>query len=184
MSTGEGSSFPITRLASKYAQMQRDGRILSNRASIDIVRARVAQLAERIDLNDAPDRMARIKQLWDEYTSKLDGGMDIEAHSVRLRLDTEFEKQTNDYAAWKQMLEVLDLDSKLVEREVKIVKEIQAILTAEDAYQLAAKLLGAVINAVDDPKAIKRIQFDFTRIIGENPDRRSGSGSDEVIDAS
>ena len=60
MTTGSGSSFPLTRLAAKYNQMTGDGRVLSNRRAIEIVRMRIQQLAARIDLNEAPDRMARL----------------------------------------------------------------------------------------------------------------------------
>ena len=75
---------------------------------------------------------------------------------IEAALDAEFEKAYHDYAAWKQMFEALALDSKMVESEVKIVKEIKAIITAEDAYELSAKLLAAVMRVVDDPKKIGR----------------------------
>lgn len=183
MTNGSGSSFPLTRLASKYVQMQRDGRVLSNRSSIEIVRTRIQQLAERIDMNDAPDRFATIQKLWEQYTEKLDLGFDLEAQRLRIELDAQFKKAGDDYAAWKQMFDALDLDRKMVESEVKVVKEIQAMLTAEDAYQLAAKLLGAVLDVETDPEKLKLIQYRFARIIGENPDRRAGSGSGDYIDA-
>lgn len=183
LTTGAGSSFQITRLAAKYNQMQADGRLLSNRASLEIVRHRITQLAERIDLNEAPDRMARIAEMWREYRKKRAARMDIEAELVAAEIDNEFEAAYTDFAAWKQMFEALDLDKRMVESEVKIMKDIQAIITAEDAYQLAAKLLGAVIHVVTDPAQLRQIQWEFARIVGEQPEQRSSGSSGQVIDS-
>lgn len=191
MTTGSGSQFPLTRLAASYNRMMKDGRVLSNRQSLEVVRKRIEQLAERIDLNDAPDRMAKISELWRKYVDCVDGGQSTEAHRLRGDLDDEFEKAYHDYAAWKQMFEALDLDRKMVESEVKVLTQIKAILTMEDAYELSAKLLAAVMRVVDDPKKLKQVQYEFTRIIGESGDRVApgygeedgGGGGEEVIDS-
>ena len=190
MTTGSRSQFALTRLASSYNRMMKDGRVLSNRQSLEIVRRRIEQLAERIDINDAPDRMEKINELWIKYTGLLDRDQHTEAHLTRKELDEEFEKAYHDYAAWKQMFEALDLDRKMVESEVKVLKEIKAILTAEDAYELSAKLLAAVMRVVDDAKKLKQVQYEFTRIIGESGDGASeghdedawGSSGEEVIE--
>lgn len=190
MTNGSGSQFALTRLASSYNRMMKDGRVLSNRQSLEIVRRRIEQLAERIDINDAPDRMSKISELWEKYTGFMDHDNRADAHLTRLQLDDEFEKAYHDYAAWKQMFEALDLDRKMVESEVKVLKEIKAILTAEDAYELSAKLLAAVMRVVDDAKKLKQVQYEFTRIIGESGDGASerydedagGGGGEEVIE--
>ena len=166
--TGSGSQFPLMRLAATYNKMMHDGRVLSNRSSIEMVRKRIAQLAERIDMNEAPDRLAKLNELWEEW--KTLKGKSNEQYAVEIELDAEFEKAYHDYAAWKQMFEALDLDRKMVESEVKVLKEIKAIITAEDAYELSAKLLAAVMRVIDDPKKLKQVQYEFTRLIGESGD--------------
>lgn len=183
MSTGATSTFQLTRLAAKYQEMLRDGRILSNRHSLEIVRHRIQQLAERIDLDDAPDRMQRLSELWKEFRELDDKGLRLEALAKAVEIDQEFERAYHDYAAWKQMFEALDLDRKMVEAEIKVVKEIKAMMTAEEAYEFAAKLLGVVINVVTDPAQLRRIQYEFSRVIGENPDRGVGRSSAEIIDS-
>lgn len=175
--------------------MSTDGRFLSNQQSLEIVRTRVRELANRIDQNQAPERLATLRELWDEYIRLEDRGNHLESKAVRNRIAEEFEAAYHDYAAWQQMFEALDLDRKMVESEVKIAKELKAILTAKDAYELAAKLLASIIEAAtsliaDDSiraKFLKRIQYEFARLIG---DRRSdqgdegpGGGGGEVIDS-
>lgn len=185
------AEYPLVKLARKANQMQTDGRLLSNRASLEIVRRRIATLQERIDLNEAPDRLARIQRLWGQFKIDRKAKDDINVTIDVAAIDEEFEAAFTDYAAWRQMFEALDLDRKLVDSEVKVLKEIQAVLTAEDATLLAAKLLGATINTVnymDIPTEtrvmfIRRIQYEFTKLIGDRPDPGPGTGSEEDDDS-
>ena len=178
MTTGGGSSFPLTRLAAKYNQSKTDGRILSNRHSIEIIDHRILQLMERIDANDDPERFNKIKKLWEEYRQLIANGKELEAGLVARQIDAHFEAAREDYLSWTQMFHANEVRRKMVDSEVKVAKDIQAILTAEDAYELVAKLLGSVIQVVDDPNQLKRIQYEFAKIVGDTP-----VGRDGVIDA-
>jgi len=161
------ASFPLVKLADKYRKMQEDARILSNRASIEIVRSRIQQLAERVDLEDAPDRLQKIGDYWADYMEAKYHGKPVDMAVLEKKINKEMEKAREDYLIWTQMFEAIDLDSKLVEREMKVVKEIRAFLTAEDAYDLVAKLLAVVTDVVDDPQKLKLIQYKFTKLIGD-----------------
>ena len=187
--SGNNSQFQLTRLAGKYLEMQTDGRLLSNKASIEVIRKRITDLAERIDMNQAPDRLANIQKLWFEYKSKKG---EPDEKLAMIALDEEFERAYHDYASWKQIFEAIDLDRKLVESEVKIIKDIHATLTAEDAYKLTAQLLAAIISTVQGTPEIpdhtkinflKRIQYEFTRIVGEKLDPRHRGSSEQDSDA-
>lgn len=187
--SGKESGLALTRVASKYIEMKGDGRLLSNRASIEVVRDRIRQLAERIDLNQAPDRLANLKKLWDDC--KYHRGQPDEKIYMDY-MDEEFERAYHDYASWRQMFEAIDLDRKLVESEVKIIKDIKAVLTAEDAYELTAQLLAAIITTVNAAEDIpdkaklyimKRIQYEFTRIVGGQSAHGVGRSSPDDCDA-
>jgi len=191
MTTGSKAQFPIVRLAAKYNQMLADGRVLSNRQAIDIADIRIRQLLERVDVDEAPERVAKLYGLWGEYMDAKKAGFSSEAAMLEKRIDDEFEKIYHDYQAWKQIFEALNLRSQWVEREVKIATAINAVLTAEEAYQAFAKLLSAAMNVVgDDPKKMKRLQYEFSRIIGERSDRVAepdvaeigGGGGEGVIE--
>lgn len=181
MSTGASSSFPIMRLASKYREVQKNGNVLSNRAAIDIVDVRVRQLLERVDLGEAPDRVIKLYSLWQEYRAAQSAGRTDDEMTLRAQIDNVFEAVYHDYKAWEQVFGALDVRRKMVESELKILKEIKAIITAEDAYELAAKLLAASMNVIgDDPLKLKRLQYEYTRIIGERSDLAGeASGGDD-----
>lgn len=185
--SGSGSSFPLTRLASKYIQMKSDGRVLSNRQAIDIIDERVVQLLERIDLNEAPERLSKLYELWQDYTAARKDHRTTEAGILADQIDEIFDKVYHDYKAWEQMFNALEVRRKHVESEVRVLRDIHAVMTAEEAYEMTAKLMAAVISAVDDPQTLKRIQYEFTRIVGDVSDdaaqrleRETGSGSGET----
>lgn len=187
MTTGKGSEFRITRIAAKYNEIQENGRILSNRNARDIIWKRVEELAERIDTNQAPERMARLQRLWVDYREKHSEGREMEAVIVARKIDDEFEAAYHDYAAWKQMFEALELHSKMTEGEVKIMKDLKAIMTYEDANLLVAKVMAVFLRILqDDPKKLKEAQYELTRLTGdfgdivdEGFDQGVGSGSAE-----
>jgi len=193
--TGENSRFQITKLAAKYNELTKSGQFLSNRQALEIIRSRVRQLAERIDLNEAPDRLAKLSRLWAEYREQRKNGAELEALKTAAQIDEEFQAAYHDYAAWKQMFEALDLDRKMVESEVKIAKDMRAILTAEDAFHLEAKLLASIIQAASEiildeklrAKLLKRIEYEFARLIGDGDfgeaEERFERSRREIIDS-
>ena len=178
MTTGERSSFPLLRLAASYRKMVNDGGVLSNRKAIDIIDARVVQLLDRINVDEAPERVAKLYNLWGEYNQARQAGRETEALSLAGKLNDEFEKIYHDYQAWKQMFEALDLRGKMVEREIKILGQIKALITVEQAYEMAAKMLAASMKVIgDDPKKLKELQYEFIRITGERSDLVESDGS-------
>lgn len=181
MTTGSRSRFPIVRLAARYNKMMTNGQVLSNRAAVEILDQRIIQLLERVDIGEAPDRLKRLHNLWYEYTNALNDKREVDAVTLRKKIDDEFEKVYHDYAAWSQIFEAMDVRRKSVESELKVLKEIKAIMTAEDGYELAKKLLAAMMRVVgDDPKKMKMVTYEFTRIIGEVGDTViEGYGEDD-----
>jgi uncharacterized protein involved in exopolysaccharide biosynthesis len=193
--TGEHSQFPIARLASKYSELTENGRFLSNQQSMEIIRTRIQQLAERIDQNERPERLRVLRGLWVDFWEAQQAGDALESMKVRQQIDAEFDAVYHDYMSWQQMLEALDLDRKMVESEVKIAKDLKAILTAKDAYELAAKLLAAIIEAANSMifdtqirgRFLKRIQYEFARLVGDRSIQEDFAGPDggggEIVDS-
>lgn len=171
MTNGAKSQFPLVRLASKYREMMRDGNVLSNRNAVNLVDARITQLLERVDVQEAPDRVAKLYNLWLEFTSAEADGREKDRASARMSLDAEFEKVYHDYNAWKQIFEALDLRGRLTAQEVKTLGQLGMLITMERAYEMAAQMLGASMKVIgDDPGKLKELQYEFIRITGERSD--------------
>jgi flagellin-specific chaperone FliS len=164
---GSGSNFQITRLAAKYNEMQQSGVLLSNRKSMDVVRARLEELLERVDAREYSERVIALYNLWTKWKEQDSHGKQVEALQTVMEIDKEFEKAYHDYRSWDQILNLIDLDRKLVESEVKIAKDLHAVMTAEEAYEMIAQFFGIIIRHVNDPLALKAIQYELTRLIGD-----------------
>jgi len=187
MTNGGASQFPLTRLAAKYNKMMKDGRILSNRHSIVIIRDRVIQLMERLDENDAPDRLAVLEKLWGQYKEQKDAGQNVEMILTAKKIDLAFEAARTDFAVWNQMIQLLDLDRKMVESEIKIAREIKAIITADEATEMLAKIMASIFSAVNSMTTVsihdkgiilKRVQYEFSRITGDYADQETYEGTE------
>jgi len=170
ITTGKGSSMEITRLAAKKNELMQDGTFLSTRKSIEIMQRRIGELVERIDTNQAPDRLKNLKKLWDQLRVAQVNDPALVPFIEKL-IDAEFEAAHHDYAAWKQMFDVLRLDKELKESEVKIAKDLHAMITAEDAYSMMGDILAVILSIEEDPLKLKRYQYEFAKIIGERPSR-------------
>lgn len=154
-------------VAKKYSMILNSPEVMSNRHTVQIVDQRILQLIERVDNDDAPDRMAVLYDLFQQVKAAK-GRNEAQMYAVLGAMDMEFEKVYHDYAAWKEIRENIDLRRKLIDSEVKVIKDMKAILTAEQAYNLVAKLQAVVLKHVRDPKVLRRINYDFSRLIGEH----------------
>lgn len=179
ITTGAGDSFPMMRLAAMYNKMRKDGPLLSNRAAVEIIDMRIRQLAERLDDAETPQRMIALYKLWGQYEAAIDEDNKTAQIVLRKRISKEFENVHTDYMAWSQMFEALEYRRKMSESEVKILKEIKAIITAEDMYQMLAKAMAVMIRLLgNDPKKLKELKYEFAQITGERSDL-AGSDDDE-----
>lgn len=183
--TGTYSRFPVLNLAAKYHEIIQNPHVVSIRHALFPVRARIWQLFGRLEENETPQRMARILTLWDKFTklaplSTLIHYIKPEAVKAWNELNDEFERTYHDYASWEQIFKAIDMERKLVESELKVIKEIRATLTAEEAYDLIAQMLAAIMEVVNDPQQLKALQYRFIRIVGDDNFIESRISSEEI----
>lgn len=160
-------SMGLMDIAKRYRKMANDGSLLSNRRAIDVLDGRVLELLERVDHDEAPERLQTLYALFQDVKANK-GRNDAAMYAALSAMDIEFEKVYHDYEAWRQIIEVLDVRRKMVDSEAKIIKDMKAILTAEQAYNLVAKVMMVCIDVVKDPKLLRQINARFARIIGEH----------------
>lgn len=179
---GKGSSKRLMRVASKYVEMTTDAALITLRPAIEVIRSRIHQLLGRIDKNEAPERIARLYDLWVKYKTK--EWKDYKAKEIaKAELDDEFEKAYHDYESWKQIFSALDLERKLSESEMKILKDMKALITSQDAYELTGQLLASCVRVLqNDQSLLKQIYYEFAKIIGDGLVEEPGDGSGEIID--
>lgn len=185
--SGVNSDKRLVKMASRHVKLSTDGRHLSNRHSMELVWARIEQLAERIEDNQAPGRVENLYKLWSKFRDLDAVGKRVEAIAVKAEIDVEFEKAYHDYASWEQLFIAVDLYRKMTESEVKIAKDLKAIMTAEDGMELVSQLLAIVIQVVNDSTQLKRIIYEFRKLVGDDVEERAysraGRSGTEIIDS-
>lgn len=185
--TGEYSEKPLARISSKYLRMLNDGNFLSNRAAVDMIDERILELADRIDEHNAPERVRNLYVTWQKFKRAREAGDTAKEMKFYLEMENIFDAVYHDYMSWSQMFEALEQRRKHVESEVKILKSINAMMTAEDAVELVGKVLAVILRVEDDPKKIKQYHYELNRLIGglspEETVEGFGDGGGEVIDA-
>lgn len=180
--TGGSSSKRLMRVASKYVEMTENVAIATLKPAIEVIRARIHQLLGRIDQNETPQRIERLYDLWERY-SKMEWKDYKEKEKAKAELDAEFEKAYHDYASWKQIFSALDLERKLSESEMKILKDMKALITSEDAYELTAQIVAACVRVLQNEQPLlKQIYYELAKIIGDGLVVESEDRDGEIID--
>jgi hypothetical protein len=191
MVTGKQSRSLIPRMASKYMEQTKDSMYILNKKSIDLLDARIIDLLDRTDAEASPERIERIAKYWKELNLavpglKYDVSDDKAAYRAYTLLDDEIEAAYHDYAAWKQIFEALELRRKHTESEMKILKDMKTLMTAEDGMELVAQLFAAIMKVLkDEPKGhhlINLIRIEFDRITGATTVGETETRSGEVVD--
>lgn len=189
--TGKQSKSLIPRMASKYLEQTNDSMYMLNKKSIDLIDARILELLDRTDSESSPERMERIVNLWREFRATVPNivgfiNQDKQASKAFYSLEAEIEAAFHDYAAWRQIFEALELRRKHTESEMKILKDMKALMTAEEGMELASQLFAAILKVLkDEPKGqtyIHLIRIEFERITGAGDISETSPGREEIID--
>jgi len=189
--TGKQSTSLVANLASKYIEMGKNGPLVSNTKVLTILDDRLVQLLDRIAENYSDQRIKKITGAWEDLKTSVPGlRMWVKEQPTAQKafgtLDSEVNKAYHDYESWNQVKEFMNLRAKVAKDQMSILKDARAMITAEDAYELSAQLLAAVVKVLgDDPngaKLIKSIHGEFARILGEPYVEPVGPGEPEIID--
>ena len=158
-------------IATKYVEIQTDPNAQTLRPLHSILNARLMVLMGRAGIGDSSSRMENIVQLWIRFkkwhpnlNQYFHGAEPIKAFKA---LDAELEATVHDYAAWNEIYRLIDEKRKVSESEMKILKDMKALISADDAFNLVAQVLAAVTKGVDDPRKLEEIRYELAILIGD-----------------
>jgi hypothetical protein len=162
--TSNRSKYTVPRYAAKYLEMIKDPELLSQRETIAIIDMRIQELLDRIDHDKSDKRWLAVMKAWAEYKGARGTIKETEKY---IALDNLMEAAEHDYESWRQIFSAFDVQRKVKESEMKRLKEMNMMLNVEEAMKLSAGLLNAVLEVVDDPRALQSIRTKFIRLIGD-----------------
>lgn len=167
--TGRYSKYMPERLLERYEQSVDDPELLNMRHELSLLDARLTDLLERVDTEEA-------RALWEEARKSHDemkrmllnedyGGLMVALE----KLDRSVGTGLADYDAWNEIEKLIEQRRKLVEAEQKRLVAMQQMVSSEQVMVLIAALVDTVKRHVPDRSILNAISTDINKIIVSSP---------------
>jgi hypothetical protein len=142
--TGRYSQHLPARLAARYAEAQGDSELLALRDEVCLIDARLTDVLGRVDTGEAGRHWAALQHTWTDLTTAKAAGDVHQVSGLLTRIGELIQAGAADYAAWAEIIGLLQERRKLVESERKRLVELGQMITAERVITL----VGVVEDAV------------------------------------
>jgi hypothetical protein len=169
ISSGKYSKVLPARLAESYLEARQDSELLALRDEIALCDARLGDLLKRVDTGESGRLWRDLRAAWVALEMARES-QDGDAMASALKLVGQLiQRGQADYAAWDEVHKTLDARRKLTESERKRLVELQAVVTAEQAMGLVARVLGIVREHVKDRETLALMSAEFAALMAVKP---------------
>jgi hypothetical protein len=159
--TGRYSRFLPSRLFARYQGAVRDRELMSLRQDIALTDSRISDILQRVDTGEAGSiwreaqaTMARFRR---EQAKQHIDGMQL---ALR-RVERLIARGAADYAAWGEILELLEQRRKLCESEQRRLTMAAEVLTQAQAMSLVGEVVDVIKKHVPDRQALAAIALEI-----------------------
>jgi len=173
---GRYSKYLPARLAARYSEAQQDPALLELRAEIALIDTRLTDVLDRLDKGESGALWEIVSSEFDKFKKAQVVKDTDEARAALSALDSLFTDGIGDYAAWKEVSELVEQRRKLVESERKHEVETQQTLSVEQALSLIGSIHETIRRHVADSAARQLIAADLARLVGNAPGAGGGGG--------
>ena len=155
------------RLTERYEVSTHDENLLEMRDELALIDSRITDIMERVDTGEAgrtwENAMTRFEQF--VHASRF-GNKEAQASAMNA-LGVALRRGQSDYAAWGEIVDLVERRRRLVESERKRMVEMQLMLSVDEGLLLTDALLMAVKNEVSDLATLSAISREFERIVNQ-----------------
>src|SRR5581483_3937130 len=166
---GRYSKYLPTKLAARYTEAAADKDLLELHAEIALIDARLSDVLERIHKGESGTLWEQIGIEFDKFKRAQVIKDTDEARAALAALDRLITEGIADYAAWKEVFELVEQRRKLVESERKRMVEMQQMISMERALILIGAIGETIRRHVADNQSRQRIAADIARLVGSAP---------------
>jgi len=152
------------RLAERYEQSRNDTELLAMREDISLIDARISDILKRVDTGEAGAVWKKARDVYDELVDALAKKDAVLASAKTKTLGDVIKRGQSDYAAWNEIVSLVDQRRKLIEAEQKRLVAANYILKVEEATLLMSALAAAVKKYVPDSNVLFQINQEFIRL--------------------
>jgi len=153
------------RMRDGYEASLRDPELLSARADIALMDARIGELTSRLSNKDNADRWKMLKANWDAFLYALTVGDDAEQKRC-LQMNGKLINGAMKYEAlWDSLYQAIERRSSIAQREQKRVIEMREVLSLEQGVAFVNALTKIVMRHVVDPAIRRRIADEMNEVV-------------------
>lgn len=163
--TGRYSKVLPARLTERYEESENDAKLLELRAEVSLIDSRIVDLLHRVDKGESGHIWKELKAAHKEMTKATRIGDTVTAAVAMDEIGHLINAGAQDYAAWGEVLSVVEQRRKLVESERKRLTEAQQTLTIEQAMLMIGALTGIIRTHVTDRSILAAISADVGKLI-------------------
>jgi hypothetical protein len=165
LKTGRYSKFLPTRLAADYERTAHDPELLALRHELAVVDARITDLLRRVDTGEAGELWQHARTAWQTFKHAQAEARQLLQARAAVELDGVLEQAVGDYAAWHEIIQLIEQRRKLVESEAKRLAAMQQMMTKEQAMLWLRTLVAILKRHIADRETLQKISLDLNALV-------------------
>lgn len=154
---GKRSKVLPSRMLEAYHEALEDPDLISLRDALALVDTRLNDLLKRVDSGEAGVIWVRTRDALENLQGALVTGDQTTARIAMSELDNLIRKGVSDYAAWKEVGDLLDRRARLASAELARLSKLQQFVSNEQVLVLIAAIVDLVNEHVKDRNAVLSI---------------------------
>ena len=166
------SKYLPKRLVERYEGSSTDIHLLALREEIRICDVRISDLMEKADSGESGEAWKQLRFCVIDYVKAQRVGDPAFAIAKLETLKDLIDRGCNDYEAWREINDTIELRRRLTESERKREMDLKIYVSVEESLALARLLTQTVVEIVKDKTLVNRIRIRFADILdkSETPD--------------
>jgi hypothetical protein len=164
LKTGRYSKRLPERLAERYGEALADPKLMELRDEIALMGTRLGELVERLDTGESLRHWQSVQAAYRDIAAAIRISDKALLRAGLSALDTAVEAGLDNYATWKEIVDLTEARRKLVETEQKRLVAMQQMITSEQAMILLAVLTNIVRKHVTDPNVLASISTELKQL--------------------
>ena len=173
------AAFAPDSVVRKMVNADTDKELISLRGEITLIEARIHQLLERVEAEEAGviwEKARDTLSKWQRSTRLAQEAVDAHerkrhesrAREYMLELDELINRGASDHMVWAEISKQLAEKRRMAESETKRMAQIEGTMTQKQAMEFALHVYDLVAENVTDVKALSNIQKGLTGLMGTN----------------
>lgn len=171
--TGRYSAHLPKRLLETYEKARTDPELLNLSDDLGMVESRIGDVLSRVESGDAGETWQQLETAWKTFEIAQTAKDFPKSKTALATVGQIIATGAGDWAAWREVLGLIERRRKLVESEGKRRIAMQDMTDNGQVIALLDRLSDAVVRHVADPAALRAIQAEISSVLGTGLPRRA-----------